>query len=1041
MKILIILFSLLLITISCYSQCGTYNVTLAQNSDGSFMQDAVLQATLVGGSTAQRYTWSSPNGNTYNNKTLITNARPGQFCVFSYDSINICYDTACIAATDTLNCAYMLPRIYENDSCLYNDVILSTSVKTGSGKYSYLWNTGNTTSFLQGRTTGIYSVLIKDSVYGCMQTIIDTVVDDTCNPCVNFNFSIWKNDSCKSNNIKLSAQNLFFNLPNIKYQWNTGSSSSFVSGLSSGTYIVTVTDTIYGCKDTLTINAVDSVYRCCSAHFYNYDSFWGGATKSFTSLASSQQGVITSRNWSFGNGNSGTGINVSHTFALGGSYTVCHYIEDALNCKDTSCKTVTAPPPGKNLRVYKYGDPYILSRDRWINFEYHNIGTTTENCTIEYRYPAGCSLTYSSLTPTSNSGNKLTFNLGTLNPGTYGWVTIKMSSPSSFVIGSTKCDTTYILSFLNDVDTTNNISYTCQNVYSSYDPNDKIPSPLGLTDKGLIDTSTKEISYLINFQNEGNFRTYKVRVEDVIDPSFDINTIMIGDVSHTYRMVVSGNKITWNFDTINLAPKLIDEPKSKGYIQYSIKLKPNLPIGTKIKNHAEIYFDNNLPIYTDTTINTLYVPVLCDTPINSFNILTTATKTAQVQYTGSTIDTVTYLWGDGQKSIAAAPSTQITSHIYTTTADSVKISSIIKNKCGKADTVSKWYQFCKSTINFQTKSFCDTNIKLTLSTDTNYVFQNWSDGSTSNPKTVTSVQKITAIYLQKNGCSYRDSFDIKKNTSPTLQKATKYLNCIKTPIPLTVFNSDATAYLWSTGQTTSVLNISTKGIYTVVITHPCGSFRDTFKILDTASSIIDTQRKITCSTYVWRDSTYTKSGKYTRLFKSASGCDSLITLDLSIGLDPKLILTGGINYSLRDTYKTYQWYLCSLWKKITNETKKTFTTTTRGSYAVIVSNGVCTDTSDCVVLYSQSSSLGKGNPNTGISIYPNPAKDKLNIDFDQFYPSTKLRIYDMLGKLMYSADYRQIDKLQLEVDKFPKGIYSLHLAQDNEIHNFKFVKE
>jgi hypothetical protein len=167
--------------------------------------------------------------------------------------------------------------------------------------------------------------------------------------------------------------------------------------------------------------------------------------------------------------------------------------------------------------------------------------------------------------------------------------------------------------------------------------------------------------------------------------------------------------------------------------------------------------------------------------------------------------------------------------------------------------------------------------------------------------------------------------------------------------------------------------------------------------------------------------------------------DSLPKPYLCLNKTVKIVNSSTLE-AIQDTVN-YQWYRCNPWQKITNETKKTFTTSTRGSYAVIVSNGVCTDTSDCVALYSQSSSLGKGNPNTGISIYPNPAKDKLNIDFDQFYPSTKLRIYDMLGKLMYSADYKQIDKLQIEVDKFPIGIYSLHLAQDNEIHNFKFVKE
>ena len=42
-----------------------------------------------------------------------------------------------------------------------------------------------------------------------------------------------------------------------------------------------------------------------------------------------------------------------------------------------------------------------------------------------------------------------------------------------------------------------------------------------------------------------------------------------------------------------------------GYVMYQIKLKENLPVGTEILNSAAIYFDYNLPVITNTAINTI----------------------------------------------------------------------------------------------------------------------------------------------------------------------------------------------------------------------------------------------------------------------------------------------------------------------------------------------------------------------------------------------------------------------------------------------------
>jgi len=700
-KILILCVGILFFSKNGQAQCSSYNVTVSQTSDGQYIGDAVIQATVTGGGSLQSYWWLSPTWNNYYNNSSINTCISGKYCVYTYDSISGCNDSACITVVDTgtFNCGNLQTAINEGDSCFTNDVSLYTSVWGGSGDYSYLWNIGNTSSYIYNKTTGTYSVIVTDNVYGCKDTLYKSVLDDTCNFCDTFQGHLTENDSCLHNDLDITAY-MPAGSGNYTFSWSTGyvhspsypmNNVSTISNVASGTYSVTITDNTYGCRDTLSITVVDdtcdicqyfqhyisvedncksndlkiylwgsdssnssitylwntgatiqnltnksvgtyrvtitnattsckdtveinvnydSVYKCCTAYFYTNDSGnWGAATKDFYSYSySSRWSVpITNYSWSFGDGTTDTGITASKTYTSTGSYTVCHYITDYTGCKDTMCLTVSAPPPGKNLRVYHYGSPYLLPSQRWVYIHYKNIGTTTENGIVEYRYPTGCNVTYTSITPTSNSGNKLTFNVGSLAPGQGDYIYLYMTTPSSFTVGSTKCDTAYILTNTNDVDSSNNVSYACQQVYSSYDPNDKIPNPIGLEEDGKIDPNTKEISYLIRFQNSGNYRTYKVRVEDDIDPSFDINTLMIGDVSHNYRLVKNGNKLVWYFDDIELTPKSQNESKSQGFIQYSLKLKNGLPLGTQIKNTAYIYFDANEAIITNTTKNTLYL--------------------------------------------------------------------------------------------------------------------------------------------------------------------------------------------------------------------------------------------------------------------------------------------------------------------------------------------------------------------------------------------------------------------------------------------------
>jgi hypothetical protein len=586
----------------------TCNVCTSFNNNGyisendlCFQNDITLTAQKWGGSYNYSYLW-----NTGATSQTISNKSAGSYSCIITDNIYGCKDTLyIIVADDTCNpCSSFQAYIYEmSDPCGLNDITLSAYPQDSMGttNYTYLWNTGATVKTLTNKTSGSYWVVVTNTITGCSDSAYIYVSDDTCSPCSNFGGYLYANDSCQVNDLKIYAQ-AWGGSGNYTYLWNTGSTLSYLTNKSTGMYKVTMTDVTLGCTRVDSIYAVDSNFKCCNAYFYVVDN--GSATKNFYAFSDSSAGTTT-HNWTFGNGNTGTGATTSQTYTAGGTYTVCHMINTPSNCKDTFCLTVNAPAPGKNLKVTHYGIPYIKDTNRYLYITYQNIGTTTESGIVEYKYPAGMTLTYSSITPMMSIGNKLTFNVGSLAPGAGGTIYIQMHTPTSFVLGSIKCDTAIILPISGDVAPSNNTSYECDSVVSSWDPNEKMANPAGIGEAGNIDPETKEINYLINFQNEGNYRTFRVRVEDEIDPSFDINSLLIGDASHKYRMVKTGRKLTWYFDNIELTPKSQDEKRSKGYVQYTLKLNANLPLGTQIKNTAFIYFDANPAIITNTTKNTL----------------------------------------------------------------------------------------------------------------------------------------------------------------------------------------------------------------------------------------------------------------------------------------------------------------------------------------------------------------------------------------------------------------------------------------------------
>ena len=237
---------------------------------------------------------------------------------------------------------------------------------------------------------------------------------------------------------------------------------------------------------------------------------------------------------------------------------------------------------------------------------YRNKGNQVENGTIFLNFD-DTRLDYVVANPVydSSSTNSFIWNYTNLQPFETREVeiTFNVNSPMETPAvnnGDVLNYTTTITSANTDETPADNTFTLDQTVVGSYDPNDKTCL------EGTTITPTevgKYVHYLIRFENTGTFPAENIVVKDMIDlVKFDIATLVPLKSSHDFYTRINGNKVEFIFENINLD---FNDATNDGYVVFKIKTKPTLVLGDTFTNNANIYFDYNFPITTNTYTTTV----------------------------------------------------------------------------------------------------------------------------------------------------------------------------------------------------------------------------------------------------------------------------------------------------------------------------------------------------------------------------------------------------------------------------------------------------
>ncbi len=197
-----------------------------------------------------------------------------------------------------------------------------------------------------------------------------------------------------------------------------------------------------------------------------------------------------------------------------------------------------------------------------------------------------------------------------------------------------------------------------------------------------------------------------------------------------------------------------------------------------------------------------------------------------------------------------------------------------------------------------------------------------------------------------------------------------------------------------------------------------------------ASSSIDVT---TCEEYTSPSGLYTwdETGVYLDTISTLGACDSIITVNLTIGEADVSVTTSDFELEANAVGVFYQWLDCNNdWSVIDGATAQTYIPENNGSYAVVIKDGLCIDTSDCFDIVALSlDDLGEFSE---VKLFPNPAKDgNVTISIGQVMPKIQLTVHDVAGKVIFRFDYENTSKIELDLS-IAAGVYYINLQGTNE---------
>ncbi|MCE2496267.1 MAG: T9SS type A sorting domain-containing protein [Flavobacteriales bacterium] len=176
------------------------------------------------------------------------------------------------------------------------------------------------------------------------------------------------------------------------------------------------------------------------------------------------------------------------------------------------------------------------------------------------------------------------------------------------------------------------------------------------------------------------------------------------------------------------------------------------------------------------------------------------------------------------------------------------------------------------------------------------------------------------------------------------------------------------------------------------------------------------------------------TGIYTDVIANASGCDSVMTIDVNItDIDVDVTDNGDNTLTANQAGASYQWLNCTQgFAYISGATGQTFVPTQNGQFAVEVTLNGCVDSSSCYNI----TSIGLPDvEDEQIAVYPNPAAGRITLEAPA---PVSFEVFDMQGRSIYTVK-NPAAKTVIDASEWARGTYLVLIHTDQGLFTDRIV--
>lgn len=238
--------------------------------------------------------------------------------------------------------------------------------------------------------------------------------------------------------------------------------------------------------------------------------------------------------------------------------------------------------------------------DYSITIVYTNFSNQTiPSGTLNFTHDSALDMISVSQSGTSPTTNGFSYNYSNLLPFETRYIYVVFNVPTTVIAGQVLTSTATITPLEGDINTGDNTFSLSETVINSYDPNDKKESH---GDKILFSSFSQNdyLYYTIRFENTGTASAVNVKITDALDEKLNPSTLQVISASNNYICDIASSLVNFEFRNILLPVSIPNTQIGHGYITFRIKPYPNYAVGDIIPNNANIFFDFNTPITTNT---------------------------------------------------------------------------------------------------------------------------------------------------------------------------------------------------------------------------------------------------------------------------------------------------------------------------------------------------------------------------------------------------------------------------------------------------------